>query len=413
MLPPKYLLVATALCAVASSQTPQVLIGLTSSAAAGSNLYQQNWTTCAVRTCVPAIPPIPSPFAGGTAFNALDSTVWLTNGVVIGSFDADTCAVICPLAAVGGMPAGAVATGLAVNERNRSIYISDSMAGIQVRPVACPLPPGPRCVVFGVPATHTIGGLAYSDAMDLLFIAASDFNPANPPLNTVLVTTRANPCTPVCVFRPPTGCGGRVLGPIRGAAYDDCKGVIWLTDGLTEMGLAFSRANCGVQPAACCVRVPPVTQPYAGLCIRPSHAGGVGVNCTGVPCPACPTMAHVTIGDPTIGNPAFRLVLANAPAVRPAILAVGFSGCTPGIALPPPWCGLLHIPLGPPPVVIGPISTAGGVGCTGGITVNLGVPMNPAFCGMTLSSQYLGYCLVGPAIGTFMSNCLSWTITSS
>jgi hypothetical protein len=39
-----------------------------------------------------------------------------------------------------------------------------------------------------------------------------------------------------------------------------------------------------------------------------------------------------------------------------------------------------------------------------------GVPAAPSLCGARLSSQWLGIC---PGLGTFVSNALSWEISTS
>ena len=65
----------------------------------------------------------------------------------------------------------------------------------------------------------------------------------------------------------------------------------------------------------------------------------------------------------------------------------------------------------PPPIVIS-LATGGTGGCTGTLQIPLPIPLDPALCGGTLSSQCFGLCPQAP-FGTFVSNCLSWQVTGS
>jgi hypothetical protein len=78
----------------------------------------------------------------------------------------------------------------------------------------------------------------------------------------------------------------------------------------------------------------------------------------------------------------------------------------------PPLCG--------PVLLGGPVSlslstlTPLGVGCAPNVDFGLPVPMDPAFCGVVLSSQCAALCVdTSNATGFSLSNCLSWELQSN
>ncbi len=122
-------------------------------------------------------------------------------------------------------------------------------------------------------------------------------------------------------------------------------------------------------------------------------------------------MTHFTGGDPAIGNGSFTLNLLNAPARARVALWVNAGPCRPlGIRVSP-FCGAVHVPISPPPIIVN-LGTGGTSGCTGTLQVPLPIPLDPALCGGTLSSQCFGLCPQTP-FGTFVSNCSSWRVTGT
>jgi len=224
------------------------------------------------------------------------------------------------------------------------------------------------------------------------------------------VTRHSAFCTPICSVKLPN-CPGVVLGPITGLAYDDCRNVLWATDGVYEVGvtIAIGAAGCSITQVACC-KIPGAER-YLGLCLQPSQATSLGANCTSAPCPACPTMVHATVGDPSLGNPSFALTLQNAPAGVPSVMFLSAGSCAaPGIAVPG-WCGTVRVPV-PIGVSFG-APTGGALGCTGGVNIGLPVPFAPALCNVPLATQFFLFCPVGSAAGTGVSNCLTWMVSST
>jgi hypothetical protein len=404
-------LVAAAVAAATTAQSTPELIGFASNPmTAATAIVRQDFGTCATQRCSPPMLPAVNRVAGGTAYDATRGGVWISNGTSIGVFDANTCATDCQPSTVP-LPANAVVTGLAVNERARTLLISDSGNRIHQFALRCPLSvsQAPCDVGPALPPGHVIGGLACDDVRDLVFYTASDFVGPTPD-NVLYVARRASACAPFCRI-PIRDCGTTPLGALTGVAFDPCRDVVWVTDGRLTVGMRIDVPNCRVVETQCCRLTLGVE--YQGLCIKPSQAASTGSSCTAAICAACPTLRHDVVGDAALGNPAFSLNLEDAPANARALLALGVGPCGPGLVVPP-FCGPFHVPLAPTlPTIVGPFGTGGTVGCTGRVGLTLAVPANPAFCGLTLSSQWFGLCPGPIGFGTFVSNCQSWTISGT
>lgn len=399
------------LAAPALAQTAPGLIGLTRNLPLVLNI---NTGTCLAQRCIPAIPSASTlpPWAGGTAYDSVRGGTWITNGNVIAEVGQGTCATFCPAQPVPISP-NAVATGLAYNESTKTLFISDSLNFIStVQVTGCNLTVTSTCQTWPVSTTNpTIGGLATDDVNGLIFYSGSSWT-ASTPNNTIFVARQTTPCNYFCKLLVPN-CGGVVLGPITGLAHDCCRNVLWATDGINWTAISYNLTNCTATALSCC-KLPFTTEPLIGLCTLPSIATSTdqtaaSKSCTNPSCATCPTMEHTMIGQPTLGTPGFTLRLDNAPAGATGYLLLNAGACTAGV---PFGCGQIFVPLAGW-VVIGPFGTGGGVGCTGGNAFTLSLAPNPSYCGLTFSTQYAVLCLAGTPIGTALSNCLSWMISSS
>lgn len=401
------LLWLAALPALVPAQTPQNLIGLTRTTPV---LATADMTSCAIQSCVGGMGPAALPYAGGTAHDATTGITWVSNGTSFAGFDPRLCNTVCTLSGAP-VPAGTVLTGLACYEPQLIMFVADSGNGItRLRLRTCPVTLFmPRCLVTGLQPNHVIGGLAASDTLNLLFYSGSDWS-GGAPNNYVYVATYNNPCTPACRFQVPN-CGAVPMGPITGLGFDDCRSVLWLTDGRQIMGLVYNRVTCTATQVVQCCTPAGLTEPFVGLCVNPSHATSLGTSCTNLACTTCTQMLHSTTGDPIVGNPAFYLKLDFAPAQQRGYIMINAGACNLGIGLPP-WCGQFRVPLGNV-ILQGPITLGGTTGCTGSSLINLQVPNNVTLCGLVMSSQYLVLCQTTSGIGTGMSNCLSWLVSGS
>lgn len=405
----RHTLILFALAAAPAAQTTPELIGIT---AATPLIATQDPGDCSVGTCTGVgLPATTLPFEGGTAYDATLGAVWVAaGGASIVAKSPDDCSLVCPGPAA---PPWSHVTGMAADESSRSLYVSDDTSTIYTLDLGCPPKVGAGCAA-PVPPDHLIGGLAVDDGRRL-FYSTSDFRPAMPPTNMIHVAPVDSPCAVFCTFRVPPRCGMTALGPITGLAYDACSGHLWITDGTTTMGLSIGDDPCMSSLAVThCCSLGLGADTFAGLCWVPSRADSYGASCTNDACPVCPGLVHSTVGDPILGNADFGLALDGAPGATPAWLLISFGACSPaGIDLTPitPFCGKLHT-LFPAPISIGAIPTSGAPGtCTGSALFTLKIPLDPAFCGAPICSQWVGLC--GGAAGTYMSNALGAVVSSS
>lgn len=406
---------AVLLAPVGRAQTPPNLIGLTST---NSWLIKQDQTAagCPAARCVTGLPatPVTGQPAGGTACDANRHGVWITNGTELRFVDSNSCVDLCNPIQLAGL-VGSIATGLAFHEPTDTLWIVDARSRFyRFQPLltatGCILQGGLVCDASNVhPAGHQIAGLAVDDVTGNLYYTASNFTAAVP-ANFLVVAPQANPCAPVCRI-PFQQCGANPLLAIRGAGYDPCRRVVWLTDGLQTAAYRVDLAQCVMQNIACCTLNLPTTDIYVGLCVRPSESTSVGASCTNPPCANCPNMRHTTSWAAIGGVLAFDL--HDAPAPSQVVLALGFGPCqTPGVGLPF-LCAPIRIFLGPPPPIFAGAFAVPGVGCGGQRTVRVRVPLDVALCGAPLSSQYIVGCVSGGNVGFGITNCVDTQISGS
>ena len=115
-----------------------------------------------------------------------------------------------------------------------------------------------------------------------------------------------------------------------------------------------------------------------------------------------------SIGDPSIGS-AFTITLDDAPAGSNAFLIVQVGGCTAGLPLPRPFCGVLYPDLATA-FVLAPAPIGGLPPCGGSATQGLPLPVDPNLCGQAICTQWLVVC---PNFGFGLSNALEFTVTGS
>lgn len=411
----RLVLVVATLAAAASSQSLGNLVGGAIQSSGAPAIQRQTLCNPSIVHCGPILGAPPLPFAGGTAYDPIRQVVWDTDGPTLVGVSytpsGGPCAITCPPMPVPGLAAGTVATGLAFEEGTPrgALWCVDSTLRLQRLAWASPTCPnvGAVCSIAAFMPTpnHRSGGLAVSEAHGLVFYSASDFA-AVVPNSWVFAAPLANPCQPNCRLQI-TGCAGVLLGAITGLAFDDCTSTLYITDGRTTFAGTYTPAGgglaCQLTPLTCCIAN---VGKWYGLCVEPIHPKYVGASCLGAPCPACPNMALTTNGDPSLGNVAFGFSLSGAPTGVPSACLVNLGSCTAGI---PFACGLIHLPFAPPPISLGTIVTAGpACAATGGW--GLGIPLNPALCGIPLAAQALVVC---PAFGIGLTNAACLVISDT
>ncbi len=390
------------------------LIGLTSTTPL---IVRQDPATCSKSFCAPAgFPSAAARFAGGTAYDARTRGVWISDGTEIAKVAVDDsfarCGYQCKPFPVPSGTAAAVVTGLAFDDIRGRLWVSMSTNDILVFDVhGCALRLVRRCA-FPVASGHTVTGLATDDVGELLFVATSAWmGPSLTPGGIVYASKMSSACQPFCKHQVRV-CQNSPLKPLTGLGYDACRDLLWVTDGDKVSGLKFDIPNCVLVEKKCC-RMSLVTEGYVGLCVMPGRERSAGRSCTNGSCPTCPQLRHVLNGDPVLGNPEFALDLVDAPARARAWLVFNAGPCQPNGPLILPFCGPIMVPFQPlPPIVPAGVSTGGNTGCTGTASIPLPVGVDPALCGVEFSSQYIGLC-TQPILGTFVSNCLTWTVRSN
>ncbi|HLU38661.1 MAG TPA: hypothetical protein VK081_04700 [Planctomycetota bacterium] len=408
--------------ALASLAAAQPLTTLVGGADQGGTTAIQRQVVCrpASVLCSPVLGLPTQRFAGGTAVDPIRQVVWDTDGLrmvsVLSTVNGGACRIVCGPMPVPGLPAGAVATGLAFEEDGTSagaLWVVDSALGLQrlTWPTrSCP-GPGQRCNIapFMPTPNHVPGGLAISEVHGAVFFSASDFS-GGAPNNWVFGVRLGNPCQPFCRLQV-GDCGAVRLGPITGLAFDDCTSTMYLTDGRITMVATYtppsSTMPCQLQVVSCCTQQ---VGRWYGLCVEPVHATNVGRACTAAPCPNCAgSMSLNALGDASLGNAAFGYRLSGAPPGVLAFCFVNIGGCTPGIPL---LCGTFHVPLAPPPVNLGAVATVGAA-CAANADHLLPIPLSPWLCGIQLSAQDVILCPGTTGFGVGLSNAVCTTISDT
>lgn len=399
-------LAITALAAGLAAQTPPRILALTENAP----VLAQIDATCNVTSCTPPLGPAITPWAGGTAHDPRDRNTWISDGLVLRKVDprggcVPSCPVITPAFATAATPI----TGLAFNEELQRLFISYSNNRIAwFNAAGCTLAYLGDCFV-PVPVNHVLTALATEDATQEIYYSSSPFLGGLPnPDSLVYRASQFAPCAPLCPpFRVPDCTPGVFTRLITGLAFDSCTRELHITDGWSVTSVT-NTWFCQPTITACCP-APVITSGdrMTGLCVLPSTEVSVGGNCFSGTSPVCPTMKHVLRGDPTLGNLGFALDLVDAPAGSIAYVFFGLGGCVPPGTT---FSGLICAPVLPPTFYSAMFTV--GAGCNATASIPFPIPNIPFFCGITISSQYIGQMPPSWA-GSYVSNCLTWSISAS
>lgn len=385
-----------ALVAATSAQvvSPRQLIGFGSDPAAVASPAILSQTLCqpGVRVCPTGVGPAIG-HAGGAAFNALNASLWHTQGTRMAEIRLDGCQLLCSVAANLTLGPGSVATGLEICEARYQMLQLESVPGAAALSFfhlrSCPPQVTATCR-FALPSVrHIAGAVALDEAHDLVLYAASIFG-AVVPANTLLIARAGSPCDIVC-RAPLDNCGLTPLGAITGMTYDACTQLLYVTDG-RQTAIFSNRAAtspCDFVPVGCCPRSPGIAgYTWHGLDLEPAHPRAVGTSCLNDRCPDCNTMALTAHGDPALGNPAFRIDLTDAPTGGLFQLGIAAGPCTAGF---PIFCGRWHTDI--TTLVLLPfVPINGSVRCDGTASVGLPVPKDYALCGARLCAQGIVVC---------------------
>jgi len=415
------------------------VIGLTRASGPADPLLMRrdtDFAVCAQSACrVVGFEKAGSAWAGGTAFNGdeppnLTSSlggVWISNGRSLAQVDPWNCDIRCAPQPVPLQSPAAEVTGLACWEAEGALLVSDSTNLLYwMSPSTCALS-AVACASFKdhlVPSGYTIGGLATDDLQGRMFVSASTFGAATVS-HKLWVADLGAPQRPIqadwcpktaCELTIPA-CPGVALGAITGLGFDACSSTLYLTDGahILAVGIGWDPVQgvCTSQLVGCCN--PGSPDRYTGLCVAQRPAESVGSSCVEAPCIACPAMRAGTYGAAFLGNRNFALTLRNAPTgATPAFVAVGLGRCSAtGFGLG--FCGAVRIDLTRPTLLIPVrVTPSGATACDGAVTISLGIPSTPGFCGSPVSVQWVMNCPGVPSgTGHAISNCVSFEMTTN
>ena len=382
------------------AQSSPQLVGLTRNVA---DLRRHSIAACApVANCTPVGFPgsagLPGN-AGATAYDAIHSGTWISNGQFLACVD-DACNYLCSPAPIPGLGGGVFVVGMEVVTRTQQLWVLDSANNLHVLDLACPPVQTSVCPV-GFVNPFVSGGLAVDDLAGFAFYTR--FDPASG-LNLIAYADAATPCVPIGLMTV-LPCAVAV-GAFTGLAVDSVDRVLYATDGLRTVAIDYVVTAAGTVAlggVSCC---PPVAglDPLTGLALRPGRATPTGVSCNAGSCPACP-MVQSTGGDSVLGNADFELRLNGAPAGSIAWCLIGDGPCVAGPVVPP-LCGPAYtLPL---LGVLGANLTVG-AGCAGSTQFPLPLPPNASLGGLVLSSQCFVWCPVAGG-GSAMTPCLSFEL---
>ncbi|PIE25242.1 MAG: hypothetical protein CSA62_01475 [Planctomycetota bacterium] len=357
-------------------------------------------------------------YAGGTAYDARNRSVWVSDGLILAENMVRGCKPRCrPIKALR-LDKKAYVSGLAISQRKPRLfqlatyeyYFEVVTYDLQ----KCPRPIS-KCQykfpTFGGLIRPVATGLAYDEVHDMLFISISYRTASSSAWSHMGFAAKASsPCKPICKFRLMPA--SRKL--VTGLAWDNCERALYATDGQITQPHFFSKKDfCRPKYGRPCKKQ---TSPvWHGLCLVPgSRTLRKGKPCTKAPCNSCPSMYASTYGgDPVFGNNNFGFSLTQAPSNSLGILLVRFGPLTSGI---PFLCDRLYATTGPV-LYIGSVPMGGAGSCGGNGSVPFPLPSSPsiahAICGKPISSQWVVFCKspIGAGLGG-LSNAVQFTLSN-
>jgi hypothetical protein len=390
-----------------------------------STLDMQDIASCAPAFTIckyPAGSPLQSSpvryFAGGSAYDARNRSVWNSDGVVLSDSIVRGCYSRCGPIQATLVSGNAAVSGLAISQgKPRLFQLATYEYYFEVVTYdlqQCPTPIA-KCVykfpTSGGLVRPVATGLAYDQIHDLLYIGISHRNLSTGGWeHTCFVSPANSPCKPICKF-PLMPASTRML---TGLAWDNCQRVLYATDGQITQPHGFSKKNhCTPKYGLPCKKQTSPT--WHGLCLIPGAKNvRAGKPCTTAPCPSCPSMFASTYGgDPVLGNTSFGFNLSQAPSNGIAILMLRYGALTPGF---PFLCDRLYAMSGPM-LALTAVPMSGTGSCGGYANVSWPIPSSPGMasilCGAPISSQWLVFCssTSGSGFGG-LSNALQFTIVN-
>ena len=347
---------------------------------------------------------------GGAAYDPSNDSLWVSDGLKIRNVDmAGKTLCEFPAALTGKNWA---VTGLAFHRAKQQLIQLEmgpgsGMITMNVRvydatkcpPTALPLACKGRTMTgTGVAAA----GIAYDGARDLIYYSESIAGFLNGD-HTIHVAKLSAPCTDVNTTAPikVTNCAPRFSPAIGGLGYSDCGQKLYVTMGNETRVLQMTAPTVGLfvdltntnHGGKCCPHGLGTNDTYQGLAVLPGfEVSTVGKSCLAAGCQSCTTMSLGLVGAPVMGNQDFAIAVENAPRGSTGSFYLSAGACTSGVSVPGICAPIFPVISGPMPLLVGSFALGGSTSCGGVISVNAGVPMDPALCGFTLCTQWFVVC---------------------
>ena len=340
--------------------------------------------------------------AGGTAYDAVTQSVWITNGIEFQQIRLSDKKVICKFKGML-MDSKALVSGLAIGRGGTRLIQLETRAGYAgIRSYdlrTCPPTPlRDGCKLTFLGRSEYAAGLAYDPVRDLVLYTVTQ------PLgtfsrNTVYVAKDSSRCKPICK-QFLSQCGPPLLGTdVLGLGYDACQGKLFATfGGKTVVYNMPDPSKCALKLSHCCNKGFGLW--FKGLAVVPGwRQFPSGSGCVGKGCPFCNKIRlRLTGGDPLPGNPRFGVTIEFAPIRSYGLLLLAPGRCTKGVGYPF-LCGAIFPVMGPTTLVIPYGFLQGKAQCLASGTMSLPIPKDPKLCGLTICTQALAICGVGSGIG--------------
>jgi hypothetical protein len=359
-------------------------------------------------------------YAGGTAYDPRNQTVWISDGANLGEYYlksgsslSKSCASRCKILKATIANANASVSGLAHDENDAKLYqLSTTPGAMEITTydtTSCPVKP----TLCRIPLKQgqVACGLAHDEINDYLYISVS--TPSSLIKGAwdqeIWINLASDPCKNICKTKPTQNC---VLTLITGLAFDSCARILYATDGSKTQAWPLSAlAKCTFTKGWCCTKS---TAPrYKGLALIPGWTvKRFGKSCAQPPCEACHNVRIGFKGALAPGN-TVEVSLDHAPIPAAAIFFGKIGGCgSAGLVFPYPFCGGWYAI--PPAFLFAGLPVTGSTQCCGNIKLKLKLPPGPKICGLKICLQWYFVCKgTKPGPGTGLTDAIELTVVGS
>ncbi|MCA8969588.1 MAG: hypothetical protein KDC95_07390 [Planctomycetes bacterium] len=347
----------------------------------------------ATGVCKTALGAPPS-YSGGSAYDARNDAMWISDGKTIQLVDLASCKVLCSFAAQMMNPQATV-SGLACSDGGRRLLQLETMPGYaglrSYDATQCPPVPLRDGCTLSISNYAWCAGLAIDEPRGIVWVSVT-LPGVVTSRNFMRAHALASKCTQICEFEIPI-CGPPLISSdVLGLAYDPCSSRLFATFGLHTLPIKIvDPLTCKYQLESCCEKR--LAGKWRGLAVRSTGTiKPYATGCIGKGCPFCSSMTSGSFGGyPSLGNRDFGYAIQGAPTNSLGLLIVGAGRCTKGIGLPF-LCGAIYPSLSSPTFFLGPVPLTGVAACDGSARVPLPIPSDAGLCDATICLEWVVVC---------------------